>query len=122
MSFTFRLPINYLILAAIPAVTTVSCAPSTPTDRNRVEVQCEAGATGIGCSVRHVAGQDTVNVLWDVEAQCKNGTVVTASGDQVVEIGQTVGRNISEDQIKNVDKCDECVSFSVKNIRIETPN
>ena len=90
----------------------------------RAEVSCRpAGAllgAGLVCSVKHVAGADSVEVAWDVLLTCDNGPGVSAHARATVAPHESTEIAIPFSQLTGAKGCDRPTNLELPNV-VVTP-
>jgi hypothetical protein len=106
------LPVCYVAVFGVPAFLRAE---------NKVYVECMGTVAGYNCTADHREGSDRVNVCWEVNVACQNGTKASGTGCQDVSPGAKASTLIPFAQVKNFDKCDLATSTAVENQKITAP-
>jgi hypothetical protein len=85
-----------------------------------VTVECvTTAAPAVECELKQTKGKTEVDVCWDWNATCENGTKVTAQRTcQKVKDGGTAKATIPADKLTNLDKCQGKPTAKVENLTL----
>lgn len=103
-----------LLLARKPPLSQEQDLPS------RGRVQCYFSAKGMLCMIERMAGRRGSSVCWDVNASCRNGTIIQWSGCGPVPraVGGVEAVKFTLDDVPGLLQCDAIMSSSVSNARV----
>jgi hypothetical protein len=87
----------------------------------RVQVNCETVAgPAVNCEVKQAEGKKEVEVCWDFQVVCNNGTKVSPPRSCAkVKDGGTTKYVISADKLAGAEKCDGGPKATVSNLTID---
>ena len=92
---------------AAAVVALFTAAPACSKKQVGGSVNCEVQSReAVVCEVSETKGTDEIEVCWDFQIECGNGTIMNAPRScQKVKDGGTEKMNIPTAQMTNVDKC-----------------
>jgi hypothetical protein len=108
-----------LVPAAVVVIIAVilGCKRGGPGAQATVLCTGETGA--VSCVVTHVAGNTAIDVCWDLQFDCANGTNVTGKNFcQTVQPKSTAEKRIPLTDLANSEKCDKANGSKVESMKL----
>ncbi len=82
-------------------------------------VVCTGETAAVSCVVTHVAGNAAIDVCWDLQFDCANGTNVSGKNFcQTVQPKSTAEKRIPLSDLTNSAKCDKALASKVDNMKL----